>query len=69
MLTDTRPNDSHPKTAEVKWICLPYPGRQTDKFALDLHRYSYRVGFYPILTISSFFKLKDPVPDKNISSI
>ena len=45
-----------------KWLRLPFLGQGFKKLASELQRFGYKVGFYPITTVSNFFDLKDPTP-------
>ena len=45
-----------------KWLRLPFLGQGSKKLASELQRFGYKVGFYPITTVSNLFDLKDPTP-------
>ena len=53
------PPDAISSSRKPRWMKLPYLGPASDKLASLLKRYNYRVGFYPLSTISQLVRLKD----------
>jgi len=54
---------------KVKWIRLPFLGRLSLRLASELRRFNYRVRFYPISTLGTLSKLKDPSTQEEQSGI
>ena len=69
LLAETRPPPLSPPSTRTKWLRLPYLGRPAEQLAKELNKYGYKVGFYPLTTISDPISIKDPTPIPNRSGV
>jgi len=54
----------------TKWIRFPFIGRHSYKMEKEMKKYgSYKVGFYPLLTVNNLIHIKDSIPPKEQSGI
>ena len=63
------PGTQKKREEKNKWLRLPYLGAPTERLASELHRFGYKVGFYPLSTLGQLSQLKDPTEKMKKSGI
>ena len=63
------PGTQKKREEKKKWLRLLYLGALTERLASELHRFGYKVGFYPLSTLGQLNQLKDPTEKMKKSGI